>query len=334
MFHDLGTLALKSGEVVSLGVAVGPEPEWAEAILGMLIHKGDPWQWQNGEMLRQDCGVDVRFYILHRAGEPFSNIMTVCHRGVGILGHVWTRPEDRRQGAASLLMTQLMGDFRANGGHALFLGTGYDKHPYHIYRAFGFEGVEPKSGYMAYYTTSQAEFDAAYFAPGDWTLESFAWRHWPSACALFLGDFPGLVRCAPVRVFGRSSAEGPLLPLVRAEQVRREKGEPARVRVLENAATGAVAGLAAWDAHSLWPDLVSVDVYCHPAHWQAAPDLLGSLELPAGAHCIAYVDGGCPAKMDVLVAAGFRPTVDLGRRVAADRAKTDYVDILALEKMV
>ena len=64
------------------------------------------------------------------------------------------------------LMACLMEHFRQRGGQALFLGTGYDTPPYHIYRVNGFAGVEPESGYMDYYSTSQDEFERGLFRAG------------------------------------------------------------------------------------------------------------------------------------------------------------------------
>ena len=166
MYHQLNLITLKSGEVVQAGVVQGPDLDWAERVETLLSHKGPSWRWGNEQVLRTQTGLDVFFYLLHRDGDPFANIMTIEYRGVGLLGHVYTRPEDRRQGAAMQLMACLMEHFRQRGGQALFLGTGYDTPPYHIYRVNGFAGVEPESGYMDYYSTSQDEFDTSVFRAG------------------------------------------------------------------------------------------------------------------------------------------------------------------------
>ena len=34
-----------------------------------------------------------------------------------------------------------MADFRERTGRALYLGTGYNSHPFYIYHSFGFESV-------------------------------------------------------------------------------------------------------------------------------------------------------------------------------------------------
>lgn len=332
MYQDTGTRTLKSGETVSLAIVTGPEPDWAERLVGMLRHKGDPWNWQNAEMLMLDCGVAACFYVLHRNGVPFANVLTVTHRGVGIFGHVYTKPEDRKKGAAALLSQEVIEDFSARGGHALFLGTGYESPAYRIYERLGFRSIEARSGYMAWYGGGEEAFAAAYFAPAPADVRTVEWRHWPSACALFLGAIPGVVRCAPYRVFGRMSAESPLLPVVRAEAARRRGGETPRTLVLESQATHAVAGIAAWNAHPLWPDVCLVDVFCHPGFWTQAHELFGALALPQGERCIAYADLECPEKAKLLRAFGFRQTATLPQQLAIDHAKTRFTDVEVYEK--
>ena len=164
MYTALGSVHLKSGEKVEIGVVSGPDLEWAERVEKLLGHKGPVWQWQNSATVRRELGIEPCFYLLHRQGEPLANVATFTYRGVGHFGHVWTRPADRRQGAASQLMGLQMAHFGMQGGKALFLGTGYDSAPYHIYASHGFVGLEPKSGQMEYYAQSKARFEAEYFA--------------------------------------------------------------------------------------------------------------------------------------------------------------------------
>ena len=99
MYEQLAAITLKDGEQVEVGCVEGPDLEWAERVEALLGHKGPLRLWQNAEVVRRELGIEGRFYLLHRQGEPLANIMTVAHKGVGYLGHVWTRPEDRRKGA-------------------------------------------------------------------------------------------------------------------------------------------------------------------------------------------------------------------------------------------
>jgi len=332
MYESLGPLELKTGENVEVGAVRGPDLEWADRVEALLGHKEGVWNWQNSTVVREEVGIDVCFYLLHRDGEPFANILTATCDGVGHFGHVWTKPEDRRKGAASRLMGLQMEQFRRRGGRALFLGTGYDTPPYHIYAAHGFVGLERLSGSMEYYTTSKGEFESEYFARGPTAIEDVQWKHWPASGALFLGDWPGVVRCVSSGLLARKSTEHPFLQLIYAEEKRRESGENLRTRVLFQQESNAVVGLALWDWDSLWPETCMVDIFCHPHYWREAGLLLDSLALPAAERFVAYADDGCGEKGEVLEAAGFRQTGRYEKRVAVDRARTDFVDVAVWEK--
>ena len=179
MYEAFEDLTIGNDERVECGVITGPDPEWAERIESLLSHKGAKWNWQNSRLIRNDEGVETRYYVLHRAGDLFANIMTVTLEGVGIFGHVWTRPEDRRKGACSALMPVQMEHFRQNGGRALFLGTGFGSTAYRIYSENGFRSVEPGSGAMSYFTDSPDDFENWYFQNSPSVVEPLCWR-WPS----------------------------------------------------------------------------------------------------------------------------------------------------------
>ena len=332
MYEHIDTIRLKSGESVDACVVKGPDPDWADRIEALLEHKGEIWRWGNTMVLRKRLDVEAYFYVLHRNGIPFANMTTVETRGAGIFGHVYTRPEDRRKRAAMELMRITMDHFRRRGGQALYLGTGFDSPPYHIYRAHGFEGLESQSGYMEFYTASKEEFERDYFAKGQADAAGLDWRDWPASTALFTGDFPGVTRCAGMRIFGRQSTEGPLLPFIRDAAARKADGRPPRVIVLRQRETTAVAGLAMWSLDSLWPSSCVVDVYCHPRFWDRACELLEALPLPEADRYLAYCDAGFEPKAAALFQTGFRASVTYGKRVACDRARTAFSDVTVWEK--
>jgi hypothetical protein len=332
MYEALGPVALKTGEQVEAGVVTGPDPEWAPRLERLLAHKGEPWNWQNSRMLRADVGIDARFYVLHRDGALFANILVATRAGVGFLAHVWTAPEDRQKGASTGLMALQMDDTQARGGRALFLSTGFGSVAYRIYERFGFESIEPESGYMAWYAEGRETFENAYFSAGKVEIQPLAGPHWLASGALFMGDYPGLVRCAPLGLTGRRSTEGPLLGPLQDEERRRGVGEPPRALVLQQTETTAVAGLTLWDWHPLWPDTCVVDVYCHPDYWEQAGPLLQALVLPAADRYVAYADAGDGFKAGVLREAGFREMVVLKDRVARDAARTGWVDVAVYER--
>lgn len=332
MYESLGEVQLKSGETVERCVVTGPQPDWTERILHLLGHKGPRWQQQAELMLGSDQGIESRYYLLHRQGQPFAHIMTNEVAGVGILGHVYTVLADRRQGSATLLFDALVPHFRGRGGRALFLGTGYDSPPFHIYAKFGFDSIEPQSGYMDLYTDSADVFNGSYFARGPTEIQPMRWQHWPASAALFCGPWPGVVRCAVYRLYGRTSSECPLLPLVFDSLARLEEGRASCGLALVRPETTAVVGLACFGTHPLWPASTLVDVYCHPAYWQRGADLLDALQPPDNLRQLAYVDAACSAKAELLEAAGFQRTAVLQQRIDADTARGVRLDVTLFEK--
>ena len=325
MYQKLSDVQLKSGECVEAGVVLGPDEAWRDRVQQLLLHKGDIWNWQNSEMLREPLGLEARFHILHRDGAPFSHVLVSEVNGVALLGHVWTKPEERGNGAASRLMEIVTQHFRERGGKALYLSTGYDTSPFHIYRKFGFEGIEPASGVMHFFATSREQFEAEYFAPGDVITEPLDWSHWPVAPALFCGDWPQAVRSTPLRLFGRSLTEGPLLPPLRAH--RQPEYSAPQVCVLRKTNNGAIVGLAASRPDPLWPDAILADIFCHPHFWPHAGELWRSLKLPQDKSVVAYSDDGDKCKAGVLRVAGFTPVATLPQWIAADAARTRPVDV-------
>jgi len=331
MYQKLGQVILKSGETVEAGVVIGPDPEWAPVVEKVLQHKGEIGNWQNSAFVRSEVGIETYFYLLHRNRQAFSNILTSELRGVGILGHVWTLPADRRQNACTRLMALQIEHFKSRGGQALFLKTDFNTAPFRIYAQFGFEAVEPQSGHMEFYTQNRLAFQTEYFAPDQTEIQVLNWPHWPGAAALFLGDFPGLVRCAPAKLFGRYLPEGPLLPFIKQNQDRQADAET-QVFALQARKSGAVVGLAAWNWHPLWKDVCVVDVYCHPNFWPQASRLLASLKLPPAASYVAYSDPQNPEKSSVLAGAGFKQTAVLKTHLALNIAKTGFTDVGYWEK--
>ena len=333
MYEELGQVTLTTGEQVEAGVVVGPDVEWAERVRKFYTHKPDPWDWQIRQVLESNVGIGARFYLLHRRGMPFASIAISELSGVGWVSHVWTNPEDRQKGACSKLMGAQMKDLRSRQGQALLLDCvpGFESFAYGIYERFGFSSLEPGSARMAWYATSEDEFEAVYYRKGETEVQTLEWAHWPSSAALFLGDFPCAVRCAPLKLIGRLETEGPLLPIIRDEKRRQAAGEEPHALVLRNVASTAVVGFTAWDWHPLWEDTCLVDVFCHPNYWDEAGSLLTSLPLPEADRYVAYVDVDCTQKTELLLEQGFKQTAIFERRVPRDYAKQSFVDVALFE---
>lgn len=328
MYTHLNTVKLKSGESVELGLVKGPDADWTNRIEDDLLgHKGPTWRWGNQIMLTQDLGIDALFYILHRNGAPFANVMTIEYKGVGILGHVFTKPEDRRQGAASLIFDQLMPHFRNRGGQALVLGTGYDSPAYHIYKSYGFEGIAPQSGTMVYYPKGQQTFESEFLATGPTIIEPFAPKHYPVAPILFLNECPGTIRSISPRLFGRVSTEGSFISLMRTTLERQADNQPPQAAHLVQQETEATVGYVATNHDPLWPNTCVVDLFCLPNFWNQANALLKSIHWPTADRYIAYCDAAWTQKEEALSAAGFQICTTLPQWVSKEYGSTEKTDV-------
>jgi hypothetical protein len=142
-------------------------------------------------------------------------------------------------------------------------------------------------------------------------------------------DYPGVVRNAPLRIVGRVSPEGALLPMIREELWRQVQNEPLRAQVLECPGSGAVAGFTVWDW--LWPGTCLLDVYCHPSFWAhiSVPRLFPYL--PKADRYVAYADLLCESKIRVLEQNGFHVHTSVPNWLAVDSAKTKFADLLIFE---
>ena len=183
---------------------------------------------------------------------------------------------------------------------------------------------------MAWYATSTDEFEAAYFGEGATEIQPLGWPHWPASPALFMGDFPGVVRCAPLKLIGRQSTQTPLLSLLREGETR--EGTHSRALVLQSIETGAVVGFTTWDWHPRRKDTCLVDVYCHPNYWDQATDLLSALQLPKARRYVAYCDIDCEQKAKVLSKTGFSQTAGPRGRLPSTLARKGLLDVVLFEK--
>jgi GNAT superfamily N-acetyltransferase len=329
MYSPLGKVTLRSGEVVEAGVVIAPDSDWRERLQALLSHKEAIWKWQIETLLREHVGAKAYFYILHREGVPFSHVLTIESNGVGIVGHVWTKPEDRGQGGASHLFKHLMEHFRSRGGASLYLTTGFESTAYRIYERHGFQSVEPHSGIMAYYAETQMEFENGFFASNEASVAALDWPHYPLTTPLFVSGFPGVIRNAALGLLGRCITEAGLLPPLQETHLRPDVMPRAVVLGLPN---GAVTGLAAWRRDELWPDTCIADVYCHPRFWNRASELLAKLEFPVAERLIAYCDVGFAEKRDALEHAGFRQCAVLPEWLQQNAVGSTRFDVAVLEK--
>ncbi|MGV3719731.1 MAG: GNAT family N-acetyltransferase, partial [Actinomycetota bacterium] len=191
MYIKLDEETLHSGERMEIGVVVGPDSDWLPRLTPFLGHKPDPYRDHIRRALEGPLDqLDTRFYVGVVDGRLISQIMVVGDRCVGIVGHVFTLPDERRQGACRAIMARQMDDARKLGYRALGLGTGFETPPYWIYHSFGFRGVAPGNGCMRWFASPEAEREL--YAPGETHTRDGRWSDWGHVHLLSLRPFqPG-----------------------------------------------------------------------------------------------------------------------------------------------
>ena len=300
MYNKLGEAVLKTNERMEVGVITAPDKRHAEEVKQFLGHKGGNWEWHIERCVIESLdALETRFYIGKVDGSVITNIMTVEHQSIGILGHVFTMPDQRRKGACKGVMAYQMEDFRQRKGRALYLGTGYNSHPYYIYHSFGFKSVFSKSGFMKYYVDT--DFEEHYFAPAPTQPKAVEWHDWPKVTALS-GIIGGeALRSLIWNVYGPTNMEGGFLNFkhdLETENVY----EDAKLLMTSD---GAIVGWATVSRDTRWrPATTVLDLFFHPNFADEVPTLLSSVAFPdAKVQC--YVDSGAEKKAAILETAGF-----------------------------
>jgi hypothetical protein len=316
LYERLGEATLKSGERMELGVISAPDADWRDRIVPFLGHKGEPYA---SHIRRSHEGpldaLETRYYVGHLEGQVISEVMIVGARGAGILGHVYTVPEQRRKGAYQAVMAAQMADIRRRGFQVLALGTGFDSPPYWIYHGFGFRGIGPGRGEMTWAAEEGAE--AALFRSGRVTARDARWDDWGffgSLSVLPTSPEEELPRGRVMRLRGQGLVEGPFVALMLA----REQTPGMTVRVLQSEKDATVAwailspamldaapvgarlgGTASW-----LPEAWTLDLHAHPAFAGSLPDLLADLPWPDAPVAATFTEPAGP-KAVALAASGF-----------------------------
>ncbi len=106
-------------------------PFEAGELLALLSHKGCPWIDDIRRRAERTCLESVdRFFVARSSKELIGHVWYTAPTAqprIGLLGHVYTRPEARRQGVAGSLMKFAMADFIASRGAVLLLFTSSPK---------------------------------------------------------------------------------------------------------------------------------------------------------------------------------------------------------------
>ena len=300
MYDKLGEVVLKTEEQMEVGVITAPDEHHAEEVKQFLGHKPGNYKWHIERCVTEVLdALETRFYVGKLDGRVITNIMTVEYEGVGILGHVFTLPEQRRKGACKGVMAYQMEDFRQRSGRALYLGTGYNSHPYHIYHSFGFESVFSESGFMKYHV--DPDFEEHYFAPAFAEPKSVEWHDWPKVTALSGIVGSDTLRSLKWGVYGPTNMEGGFLSF-KHDLETEDVYDDAKLLISSG---GAIVGWATVNRDARWqPATAVLDLFFHPNFADAVPTLLSAVTFPdVKVQC--YVDSGAEKKAAVLEDAGF-----------------------------
>lgn len=296
-----------------------PTGEWKDRIAPFLSHKGQPWTWQIERHLEAPADeMEARFYVALCDEVLISHIMTAEHAGVGTLSHVFTNPDRRGLGAASILMGALCDDFRRRGGVVMHLGTRYEGNAWRIYQRFGFEGVRPPKGLMRW-VANQQRYEQLY-AAGQAGVRAVQWQDWPLLHALLLEGRGDWLRSRTLRAYGVASVEGSFLGLM-----QKVSADQAGAWVLA-APGGATVGLASLAPFADVPsEALQLDVYVHPNFERQLDELLSAVELPNDRSVISYLDGASVERQRALEQAGFGVTCKLKGFCLDENTKCDLV---------
>ncbi len=327
MVETLRTVELKSGEQMQIVRVIAPDAEWRDRILPLLGHKGEPWQWQMEVAFDEGLeGATQYFYEgVLESGEIVGNIMTVesMDPPIGILGHVYTSPEQRRKGICSHLMEALTEDFRARDGRAMFLHTGYDSAPYHIYASWGFVGYRD-TGSMAW--VLEEDFAEKQFADRPVFVRETNWGDWAPLEALSEVDTGWHVRSVYLGQYGFGGFEGQYIYL-RRDMIQ---GRISDFRVLA-AEDGAVMGYALLGRWRAFPgEPLVLDLFAHPDFVAHARELAQAVELPADEKVLAFSDIGSVGRAAALQSVGFEQEASIGGALTDDHGNA--LDLLIFSR--
>ncbi|MCX7598315.1 MAG: GNAT family N-acetyltransferase [Armatimonadetes bacterium] len=296
----LDTVKLKSGEDAEIWLVRAPAPDWAERILPLLAHKGEPWLGAMRRALHSGLGeLNMSFFECVVRNELCGNITVVdtLQRPIGILQHVFTRPEHRQKGIAVVLMAAACEDFRARDGRALYLATG-NPVAATLYERFGFHALG-HDGAMLW--PLDEGFEQDYFRPQPCEVRPVCWADWPLLTALYSATDGWVLRNLFFGHYGPSFWEGPFLSLMAAQ----EQGTVADNKVLCTK-DGAIVGHAMlWIQKAYREHPLMVDFFVHPAFLEQAEVLLAALAWPDDRKVQAAMDNDAAGRHEALARAGF-----------------------------
>lgn len=247
---------------------------------------------------------------------------------LAILGHVWTRPDQRRQGIATALIRRALAEFRQEGGRAMYLCTD-NPHAFRLYYKAGFRPLIGDG--MRYLAPGQEDFDGTYFAyTGPARVRPGTWGDLARVSALYNQPAPRwLIKDYPRGVYRDIRYERHYI------EVWKPASEGRGTVLLLETGEKRVVGIASLAESGTYREqhVQTLDFWACPAYLRQIPDLLAALvELASSGNAEvvqAYVADVDTGKQDLLCACGFRQEARLHGRL---RARDRRVDLLVYSR--
>jgi GNAT superfamily N-acetyltransferase len=304
-------------------------PPAADAqLVSLLQHKGSPWiediQRRLGGAVpgSRDC-----FAAAYAGSQPVAHAWYTAAAGnprLGLLGHVFTRPEYRGRGLATRLIDAALRHFRAAGGEVMQLFT-YAPESIPLYERCGFEQLCAASALhgqdwsMRYPVASRALVED-WFAPSACTLRELAPADLPQFCLLYNLEYDTALKDRAQRI-----ACGVECELAFLQTVQRIACGQGACWVADNGRT--IVGIASLMRCEFAPQshLALADFYVHPrSQSQAGPLMAACLSQPAGLGAeIIYGLVVDEAKHQVFADRGFRRKAVLQGHYRLGEARVD-----------
>lgn len=295
-----------------VAISALPIPVQESNLLGLLWHKGSPWIGDIWNRMEGNCdGCVDRFWVARDGQEPVAHAWyTVAaeDQGLGLLGHVFTKPEYRRRGLSTRVIRAALADFRERGGRIMQLFT-YNPLSVPFYEKLGFEQIHhSRAGHAADWAMrwpvgSGAAVDAR-FSPGPCRIRPLAAADLPQYCLLYNLEYETCLKDWAQQI--ALGLETELTFLSTMDRLARGDGV---CFALENGQT--IAGIATLMRNGFAPQshLAAIDYYVHPRFTDHAGELFHAALASREKLGVEIVDALVvdKAKEQTIAEMGFRP---------------------------
>lgn len=246
-------------------------------LLTLLRHKGSPWIEEIRNRIEGKYAESVDRFLVALAGDRLVAhvwyTVSAADARLGLLGHVFTRPDYRRRGISTRLMQAAMADFLDRGGVMMQLFTS-TPHTVPFYEKLGYENLcgsqvlHETDWSMRYPVDSQAVLKQ-WFAPSRCRLRRITSGDLPPYCLLYNLEFRSRLKDWAQGVGSGLEAEFTFL---------RSWGKISRGEgvccVLENGETIVGIGSLIRNDFAHQSHLAAIDCYVHPAFASKTRELI------------------------------------------------------------